>query len=81
VTKHDEVRRILHESGFKFADGRLALEMTDEEVEQWLVHFSAAMSDFARQFTIALRSLAELIVKTIEPLKELNQLLDEEESS
>lgn len=80
MTKHDEVRQILHDSGFKFKDGRSALEMTDEEVEQWVTHFFAVMSDFARQFSATIRSLAGSVVTAMEPLKDLNRLLEEEPS-
>jgi hypothetical protein len=79
MTKHDEVRQILAQSGFKFDDGRSALEMTDEEVEAWLVHFTAVMGDLGRQMIIAMRSLAEAITNTVVPLQNLNQLLEEGE--
>jgi len=79
VTKHDEVRQILHDAGFKFKDGRSALEMTDEEVEKWLVHFTAVMSDLGRQMANVFASIAASITKAVEPLQELNRLLDEEQ--
>lgn len=80
MTKHDEIRQILHESGFKFADGRTALEMTDEEVEKWLVWFVSAMSKLSRQFTNAFKSLTASVVAAIEPLQDLGRLLEDEES-
>lgn len=77
MTKHDEVRQILHDAGFKFKDGRSALEMTDEEVEKWLVHFSAVMSELGRQMTNAFTSMAASITQAIKPLQELNRLLED----
>lgn len=80
MTKHDEIRQILHDSGFKFKDGRSALEMTDEEVEKWLVAFVAIMSDFGRQLNTAFKSLAASITQAIKPLQDLGRLLEDEAS-
>lgn len=80
MTKHDEVRQVLHDTGFKFNDGRSALEMTDEEVNQWVVHFFAVMSDFGKQWTNAMRSLTTAMITAIEPLKDLGRLLEEDKS-
>lgn len=77
MTKHDEVRQILNDTGFKFKDGRSALEMTDEEVETWLVHFFAVMSDLGRQMTNAFASMAATITQAVKQLQELNRLLEE----
>lgn len=79
MTKHDEVRQILASSGFKFRDGRSALEMTDEEVDRWLVHFVAVMGNLGHQLTIAFQSMAESITQAVKPLQELNRLLEEGE--
>jgi hypothetical protein len=80
MTRHDEVRQILHDSGFKFKDGRSALEMTDEEVEKWLVHFFAVMSDLGRQLTSAFQAIATSMAQAIKPLQDLNRLLEEDPS-
>lgn len=81
MTKHDEVRQILHDTGFKFNDGRTALDMTDEEVEAFLVEFAARMSELGRQVTRVFESLTVSIVQATEPLRNLNLMLSEEEHS
>lgn len=80
MTKHDEVRQILLESGFKFKDGRSPLEMTDEEVEQWLVAFASRMTELGRQLNILFQSMAVSISQAIRPLQDLNTLLEEGEA-
>lgn len=77
MTKHAEVRQILHDTGFKFTDGRTALDMTDEEVEQFVVIFIARMSELGRQMTKAMHTLTVSITQALEPLQNLGHLLEE----
>lgn len=79
MTRHDEVRQILHDTGFKFSDGRSALDMTDEEVEKFVVIFVSKMSELGRIMTKAFQAFTVSIVQAIEPLRDLNQVLAEDE--
>ncbi len=78
MTKHDEIRQILAETGFKFEDGRSALEMTDEEVEVWVAHFLKMMSELGRQLAAVMHNLTVSITQAIQPLQELNTLLQQD---
>lgn len=79
MTKHDEVRQILHNRGFKFKDSeRTALDMTDEEVDAFLVEFFERMSKLAQALTVTFQQLTSTIVKAMEPLQDLSHLLAEE---
>lgn len=80
MTKHDEVRKILHDTGFKFDDGRTALDMTDEEVERFVVEFVARMSELGRQMTKTMQSLAVTVSQAVEPMQNLGRLLAEAEA-
>jgi hypothetical protein len=84
MTHHDKVRQTLHDSGFRSVDGRSALEMTDEEVEVFVVEFIKRMTAVHQQLNATFRSLAQSIVKATDPLRNLAQLLaeaDQEASS
>jgi hypothetical protein len=70
MTRHDEVRQILHDSGFKFNEHQTAFDMTDEEVEIFLIEFTAAMSDFGRQLAATMNGIAKAMVKAFEPFRE-----------
>ena len=76
MTKHDEVRQILHDTGFKFQDGRSALEMTDEEVEKWLFNFFEVITKFSHQITVSMQAMVDSIAKAMKSLQELNRLLE-----
>jgi len=78
VTKHDEVRHILAQAGFKFKDGS-PLEMTDAEVEEWLTGFAAAMSKLGRQLTIQFQALAVSFTQAAKSLRDINVLLSDTE--
>jgi len=69
----------MHEAGFRFKDGRTALEATDEEVEAFLVNFLAVMGDFGRQLAAAMQATLKSLVKAIEPFREDMELLLKEE--
>jgi hypothetical protein len=77
MTHHDKVRQTLDKQGYRPNDGRSALEMTDEEVEVFIVEFVKRMGEVQRQLTATFTSLADVIVKATEPLKNLTQLLAE----
>jgi hypothetical protein len=77
VTHHDQVRQKLHASGFKPKDGRSALEMTDEEVETFVVAFVDRMVEINHSLVSTFRTLAASITEALEPLRDLGQLLAE----
>lgn len=77
MTHHDKVRQTLDKQGYRPNDGRSALEMTDEEVDVFVVEFVKRMGQIQIQLTQTFHSLAETIVKVTEPLKNLAQLLAE----
>lgn len=77
ITKHDEIRQILHETGFKFQDGRSALTMTDEEVEKFVIVFVSRMAELGRQMTKAFQQFAITITQAVEPMRNLNGVLAE----
>lgn len=85
MTKHDEVRQILHSAGFKFENNeRTALSMTDEEVEIFLVEFSVRMTSLARELNAVFQTLAIAFNSAFQSLTELDSLLpkpDETETS
>lgn len=81
MTKHDEVRQILHDTGFGFKDGRTALDMTDEEVDKWLVAFVATMADVARDLATSFKTLTTSLIGVVERLQNLGHLLEEAETS
>lgn len=76
MMKHDEIRQILHESEFKFKDGRTALSMTDEEVEAFLVEFVSSMTQLGRQMEKILHNFSVAISQAIEPLRDLEVILE-----
>jgi hypothetical protein len=77
MSKHDEVRQILYESGFKFKDSnRTALDMTDAEVEAFLIRFVASMTELGRAMSAVFQSLAVSIARMVEPLQDLGHMLD-----
>jgi hypothetical protein len=79
MSKHDEVRQILHDSGFKFKDSeRTALDMTDEEVDEWLTKFVESMSAIGVQMAAALQRLTIAFTQAIEPMRELGKLLEKD---
>lgn len=80
LSKHSEIRLILHETGFKFEDGRSALEMTDEEVEQFVIAFLAKMSELGRQMSKVFQQMAVTITQVMEPMRNLNTVLAEGEA-
>jgi hypothetical protein len=67
MTRHDEVRQILHDAGFQFKDGRTALDMTDEEVDLFVVEFIARMSELGRQLAVIFQRMARSLVHAFEP--------------
>lgn len=79
LTKHDEVRQILHETGFKFDDGRSVLDMTDEEVDRFLVIFMANMTELARQMTQAFKPVIAAFNNAAKPLQNVTRMLAEME--
>ena len=81
MTNHDEVRKILYETGFTFKDSdRTALEMTDEEVNAFIVEFIARMSELGRQMSVAFQKLTVSIVQATKPLQDLGRVLAEAEA-
>lgn len=76
MTKHDEIRQILYESGFTFKDGRTALTMTDAEVEAFLVRFMRAMTDLGRQMSKMFQSIAVAAAQATESLRNLEHMLE-----
>lgn len=78
MTKHDEIRQILHEGGFQFKDSdRTALDMSDEEVEKFVFEFVSRMTHLGLQVTKAFQSLAVMITQAVEPLQDLGRILEE----
>lgn len=69
MTKHDEIRQILHEGGFKFKDGRTALDMTDEEVEKFIVHFISVMAELGRQMANVVGEMVVAFNRVVEPYR------------
>lgn len=79
MTKHDEVRQILFDNGFKFDDGRTALDMTDEEVEAFLVEFISRLAALGRQMQVTMRTLAVSFTRIATSMQDLGKLLEEAE--
>lgn len=77
MTHHDKVRQTLDKQGYRPNDGRSALEMTDEEVEVFVIEFIKRMGQIQSQLTATFTSLADAIVKATDPLKDLGKLLSE----
>lgn len=82
MTKHDEIRQILHETALlKFDDGRTALDMTDEEVEIFVAHFIKIMAEFGRHMTKVVQGAVVAMNRAMEPvhldLVRLSQQLQE----
>lgn len=77
MTQHDDVRQILHDTGFKFEDGRTALDMTDEEVEKFVVEFVAHMSKFFQQMIPVMQQIGISIKSAMVPLQNLGKVLAE----
>jgi DNA anti-recombination protein RmuC len=78
MSKHDEIRRILHESGFRFKDSeRTALDMTDEEVDEWLTKFGETVTVLAGQMAAARQRLTAAFTRALVPLRDLGKLLEE----
>lgn len=77
MTHHDKVRQTLANQGYRPIDGRSALEMTDEEVDVFVVEFLKRMTALHQQLNATFRSLAQSIVKATDPLRNLAQLLAE----
>lgn len=69
MTKHDEVRQILHDTGFKFTDDRTALDMTDAQVEEFLINFLSIMGDFARKVNESMRVTMVQFASAVEPIR------------
>lgn len=80
MERHDEIRRILHESGFKFKDSdRTALDMTDEEVEKFVTEFLARMAKLGREMSVVFQQFTVTITKAMEPVQDLGRMLAEAE--
>lgn len=79
MTKHDEVRQILHNAKFKFNDGRTALDMTDDEVETFVVEFVKKMTELSRQMTKVMQALTVTVTQTAESFQNLGKVLAEAE--
>lgn len=79
MTKHDEIRQILHDAKFKFSDGRTALDMTDEEVETFIVEFVKKMTELSRQMTKVMRALTVTVTQTVQSFQNLEQVLADAE--
>jgi hypothetical protein len=77
MTHHDRVRQVLTRNGFQAKDGRLAADMTDEEVEAFVVAFIQNMSRIQHQLAETFSELAETVVRATEPLRDLGRLLAE----
>lgn len=76
MTKHDEVRQILYESGFAFKDSdRTALDMTDEEVEAFIVAFVSQMAELGRAMRASFEQMIVSINRAIEPMHDLSRVL------
>lgn len=79
MTKHDEIRQILHDAKFKFSDGRTALDMTDEEVETFIVEFVKKMTELSRQMTKVMQALTVTVTQTARSFQNLEQVLADAE--
>jgi hypothetical protein len=77
MTKHDEVRQILHDTGFKFTDhsDRTALDMTDEEVDAFVIAFVSQMAELGRAMTASFQQLLISVNTAMEPMHDLGRVL------
>jgi len=70
VTKHDEVRQVLHDTQIvKFEDGRTALDMTDEEVEKFVAAFVTIMAEFGREVRTQIETAVISIGQAVGPYR------------
>lgn len=78
MTKHDDMRQALHDTGFRFEGSeRTALDMTDEEVEKFVLEFMTRLTPVMRDFANSMRTLLAALVSATEPLRNLGELLVE----